>query len=1002
MNRSTRIPIIERRQRRRARTNQPKIVLFLQIVAGLLLVIFTAVMIPTAAAGLGVAYLAEMTPPWIDHVVEGTAGWAVDLYATNFYKGELPTPADLERQTEREFKTTKIFDRTGQHLLWEVYDPQGGNRQVVPLERIPLHLRQATIALEDKTFYENPGVNLRGIARAFYTNIRTGDIAQGGSSITQQLIKNVLINPEERYEQSYERKIKEVILSMEISRRYSKDQILGWYLNTINYGRLAYGVQAAAATYFDKNVEDLTVAEAAMLAALPNAPALYDPFTEPEAAKARQEIVLTRMFQEGYLSFDQLVAAKAEPVLQHLAQPKRYDIQAPHFVFYVQKQLEEKYGADLLYRGGLTVYTTLDLNAYNVAVEAARVHVTELQQDPEKHVTNAAVVVLNPRTGEILAMVGSLDYFNPDIDGQVNVATALRQPGSSIKPFNYVTAFAKGYTPSTLVWDVRTVFDDSPNPPYVPENYDRKYHGPVLLRDALANSYNIPAVKVLQMVGVRSMLQTAHRMGINSLDRDDYGLSLTLGGGEVSLLDLTYAYSVFANNGVMAGKPVPRERVQPGYRELDPVAILRVEDAQGRLLEAYPQPETREVLSPQLAYLITSILSDNEARTPAMGANSPLLLSRPAAAKTGTTNDFRDNWTIGYTPQLVTGVWVGNADNAEMGHVSGLDGAAPIWQTVMERLLADKPVESFAIPTGLVQVQVCADSGLLPTPACPRTKTEIFIAGTQPTTPDTLHQVFRICRTTGKLATVYCPPDQVEERVYTVYPPEAMDWVRENNLPVPPNEYDTSFGPVMIAGTIGIASPPPYAYVSGVVPISGTARADTFQLYRIAIGQGLDPASWIQVGPDHPDQRENSILEFWDTAGMEGLYTIQLTVLQHDGTADRSTVQVTVDNAAPQAKITYPFPDQVYTLGQDEWVNIQADAQDNIAMQKVEFYVDGRQFDQSTVAPFNRKWTLDHEAALNPGQTREHELYVVAVDQAGNRTRSEPIRIKVQGKKVEG
>ncbi|HYN89344.1 MAG TPA: transglycosylase domain-containing protein, partial [Ardenticatenaceae bacterium] len=863
---------------------------------------------------------------------------------------------------------------------------------------------QATIALEDKTFYENPGVNLRGIARAFYYNLRTGSITGGGSSITQQLIKNVLIEPEERTRQSYERKIKEVILSIEISKRYSKDQILEWYLNTINYGRLAYGVQAAARTYFDKNVEELTVAEAAMLAALPNAPGLYDPFTAPEAAKQRQEIVLERMFQDGYLSFDQLVAAKAEPVLDHLAQPKRYDIQAPHFVFYVQRELEEKLrdqygpdGPDLLYRGGLSVYTTLDLDAYRVAVEAARTHVAALQQDPEKHVTNAAVVVLNPRTAEIIAMVGSLDYFNADIDGQVNIATSLRQPGSAIKPFNYVAAFAKGYTPATLVWDVRTAFDDSPNPAYVPENYDREYHGPVLLREALANSYNIPAVKVLEMVGVRDMVETAHRMGIKSLDRDDYGLSLTLGGGEVTLLDLTYAYSVFANNGLMAGQPVPRTRLKSGYRELDPVSILRVEDARGQLLQAYTQPETREVLSPQLAFLITSILSDEEARVAEMGANSPLLLGRPAAAKTGTTNDFRDNWTIGYTPQLVTGIWVGNADNTEMGHVSGLDGAAPIWHTVMESLLADDPVEPFSAPPGLVQVQVCADSGLLPTPLCPRTKTEIFIEGTEPTTPDNLHQVFRICRPSGKLATVYCPPNQVEERVYMVYPPEAMDWVRENNLPVPPAEYDTSYGPVTVVGSSTIASPVPYSYVGGTVEIRGSARTDDFQLYRIAVGAGLDPASWIQIGPDHRDQRSNAVLEYWNTSGLEGLYTIQLTVLKQNGSAERSTVQVSVDNVAPTVQITYPLADQLYTLGEEEWINIQANAEDNMAMQKVEFYIDGQKFDESTVAPFNRKWTLDQEGTLGPGETRAHELWVVAVDQAGNRTRSDSIRIRVQG-----
>lgn len=1002
MNDATKLSILQRRQRLRRKQREPNLGLWVRVIAVILAILSMLVLIPTTVGAVGVAYLAELTPGWVDNIVEGAVGVGVDMYASNFYDEDLPTPDDLNRRTQREFKTTQIYDRTGEHLLWEVYDREGGNRQVVPLEEIPLHLRQATIALEDRTFYENPGVDLRGITRAFYANLRSGEIVQGGSTITQQLVKNQLISPEERYEQSYDRKIKEVIMSLEISRRYDKETILEWYLNTINYGRLAYGVQAAAYTYFDKDVTELTLAESAMLAALPNAPALYDPFTAPEQAKQRQEAVLDAMYRAGFISREEMEAAKEEPILDHLAQPKRFDVQSPHFVFYVQKLLEERFGPDLVYRGGLTVYTTLDLNAYNVALEEARRHVAALQQDPEKHVTNASVVVLNAKTAEILAMVGSLDYFDASIDGQVNIAVSPRQPGSSFKPFTYATAFAKGYTLATMVWDVRTVFDDSPNPPYVPENYDRRYHGPVTFRDALANSYNIPAVKVLEMAGIRDVLDTAHRMGINTLQREDYGLSLTLGGGEVTLLDMVYAYSVFANNGTMVGRPVPTEDQRPGYRELDPVAILRIEDAAGNILYEYEEPDRREVLAPQLAYLITDILSDEQSRRPAMGANSPLQLSRPAAAKTGTTNDFRDNWTLGYTPQLVTGVWVGNADNSEMGDVSGLSGAAPIWHDVMERLHEGMPVEQFSQPPGLVSTQICARSGQLPTPSCPSVRTEIFIEGTQPTTYDTLYQTFRICNPSKKLATVYCPPEQVEEQVFMVVPPEAREWAQNSGIPLPPTEYDTTYGPTEGGSTIAIQSPQPYGYVSGVVPIEGTARTeppDQFQLYRVELGEGLDPASWVQVGPDHNEQVSNGVLEHLDTNGLqEGLYTLQLTVLRNDGTAERSQIQVTVDKTAPTVNITYPYPDQEYVLGGDEWVNIQADAQDNFAMQRVDFYIDGQQFASSTVAPFNEKWTLDNEGGLAPGQSREHEIRVVAVDAAGNQTESDAIRIRVRAR----
>ncbi|MBC7225368.1 MAG: penicillin-binding protein, partial [Anaerolineae bacterium] len=406
-----------------------------------------------------------------------------------------------------------------------------------------------------------------------------------------------------------------------------------------------------------------------------------------------------------------------------------------------------------------------------------------------------------------------------------NMAIAPRQPGSSFKPFTYLTAFAQGYTPATMVMDVRTSFPNPPGLPYTPENYDRRYHGPLRLRQALACSYNIPAVWLLSKVGVMNTVHTAHRMGINTLNEDYYGLSLTLGGGEVTLLDMTYAFSVLANGGVMIGEPVPPERQRPGYRQLDPVAILRVEDRNGNVLKEYVTPSTQEVVSPQLAYLMNDILSDNASRIPAFGVNNKLHLEdRPVAAKTGTTNDWRDAWTIGYTPQYAVGVWVGNANNEPMNHVPGSYGAAPIWQRIMQELHKGLPVEPFVRPPGIEEKVVCAISGLLPTENCPNTVKEIFIQGTAPTAHCNVHQKFPVNRETGRLATVYTPPELVEERVYEIYPPEAADWVRENNIPQPPTLYDDAYGPGPVDENVGIIEPKPYQYISGGVVVRGNAR----------------------------------------------------------------------------------------------------------------------------------------------------------------------------------
>ncbi len=933
--------MITRRRRRRILEQKPKVFLYLLNLALLAVAIAVAAFIALNLAAIGSAYA------------------VYDSFAR-----QLPDPTAIETEQE-DFETTKIFDRTGQHLLFEIFDPFWGDRNYVELNEIPEFCRESTLILEDKTFYQNPGFDPEGIARAFVQNLKGGQI-QGGSSITQQLIKNILIEEEERTQLSYTRKVKEMILAIEITRRFSKDQILEWYFNTNGYFNLAYGIDAAARVYFDKPVSALTPAECAMLAPIPQLP-FFNPIDSPDKAKYRQWITLNRMVEEGAITAEEAEAIYKEVVQVKKAQ-ERFDILAPHFAVYVREELERKYDENLVYRGGLKVYTTLDFELNAKAQEIAVQHIKELEEG-EHNASNACVVSIRPKTGEILAMVGSIDYWDEENDGNVNVCVANpgRQPGSSFKPFSYLTLYSQGvYNPATMVMDVRQSFPDDPNPPYVPENYDPtgqgKYHGPVRLRNALANSYNIPAVWVLSKAGVKNVIATAHRMGITTLNQDYYGLALTLGGGEVKPIDMAFAYGVMANLGVMAGEPVTEVDRRPGHRTLNPVSILRIEDKNGQVIYEYKEPVTEQIVDPALAYLMVNILSDNNARTPAFGANSELkrdFEDRPIAAKTGTTNNFRDNWTVGFTPQLVTTVWVGNNDNEEMKDVTGLSGAAPIWHDVMLHYLQDKPVETWQQPRGLVTAQVDAVSGLLPTEHTPRTVNELFLEGTVPTQSDNVHQVFRVNKENGKLATAYTPPELIEDRVYEIYPPVAADWVRENGILQPPTEYDDSSGPAVNLGPVAIINPRPYEYVKGGVVISGNAQIDGFQLYRLEYGPGLNPTEWRQLGGDHTNQVQGGPLEFWDTAAeAEGLYTLQLTVVKGDQSIERKAVQVTVDNTPPETEMVNPEPDKVYVMEDDLWINMQVDAVDNLSMNRVEYFVNNQKIGESTVAPYTLRWNI--------------------------------------------
>ncbi len=684
--------------------------------------------------------------------------------------------------------TTKILDRHGR-LLYEIIDPRVGHHTPLQLSKIPLKLQQATIAVEDANFYSNPGVDIIGIMRALWINIRGGEALAGGSTITQQLARLLLLDSEERTQRTLLRKLRESLLAWQIAQRYSKDEVLGLYLNETYYGNLAYGVEAAARAYFGKPATDLDLAECALLAGLPQSPSNYDPFNDPLLAKKRQAIVLGLMQRNAFINEDDMLIAKQSPLSYA---PAQFDIRAPHFVSYVRRWLEQEYGTERLVRGSLIVTTTLDLGLNDAGTEIMRTHLRDLAEPapnaPGHNANNAALIAIDPHTGEILSMIGSPGYFDAKISGAVNAAISLRQPGSAIKPITYAAAFAKlpNFTAATPLFDVRTAFPTREGVPYVPVNYDRRHHGPVSVRAALATSNNVAAVSVLHQIGLPTMIDQGHAMGLSTFgDASQYGLALTLGGGEVRLLDLTAAFGVFAAQGQRVEPIAVRE-----VRTVGGIVLFRGKTTDHRPPTTVDTPlsvvdgRSSVVVSPQIAWLITDILSDNNARAAAFGESSMLRLSRPAAAKTGTTSDWRDNWTVGYTPDLVAGVWVGNANGKSMQQISGVSGAGPIWHDFMELAQRGQPIHDFVRPAGLLQVEVCELSGRLPTPLCPHTRNEWFIAGTEPKQVDTWYQKVRIDAATNLPANASTPPERIVERVQLDLPLPLREWARASGWPL--------------------------------------------------------------------------------------------------------------------------------------------------------------------------------------------------------------------------
>jgi len=638
------------------------------------------------------------------------AGGGVVFAVYQHYAGNLEPPDEALARTGS--AGSRVYDRNGTQL-YEFVDPLSGLSNPVPLSEISPWLTQATISTEDASFYDNPGVNVRGLLRAGMENLTPFGPGwfkgSGGSSITQQLVKNVYIPEKERQRRTIGRKIKEVVLALELKRQYSDDQILEWYLNQVFYGNFAIGAEAAAWRYFGKPARDLTLGEAAMLAGIPQAPGDYTPVI-PEnrpAAIERQHHVLDLMVKHGYVTQDQADAAKEEQLSFASAS---FPILAPHFVFYVRDAVikmcergvlqvpKDTDCQNLITRGGLRIYTTLDLPLQQRAEAIVEETISAKENWTNGH--NAAAVVMVPATGEILTMVGSRDYFREDIDGEVNVTTSERSPGSTIKVFTYLTAFLQGWTPATIVRDEPIDIKSDQGRPI--QNWNFKFMGPITVRTALSQSVNVAAVRTILKVGIENVIDTAHKMGITSLtDPGRYGPALTIGGGELKLLDHTYAFGVLAENGSMRGMPSV-EDLPTGYRQLDPVPILRIENALGTPLFEYKQADSIQVVPAPYAYLITDILSKSAIQW------SLLTISRPAAAKTGTSEDFKDNLVMGYTPDRVVGVWMGNSDGTPMAEGTfSAGGAGPIWRAIMEAAHEGIEPHDFAVPEGVV-FQYCA------------------------------------------------------------------------------------------------------------------------------------------------------------------------------------------------------------------------------------------------------------------------------------------------------
>jgi len=878
-----------------------------------------------------------------------------DLPSVDTLSGLLNPPDGLLLQP------TRVYDRTGQHIL-KTFAPTESPRRYIPLDpgnpqHLPDSLVQATLAMADPSFWEHSGYALTGL--------NDPDLHP---TIAQQLVSDLLLWNEPA---SPQRAFRERLLAAQITSEFGRSQVLEWYLNSANYGNYAYGAEEAAQLYFGKSSSALTPAESAILAAVSQAPSL-NPLDAPQAALQRGRETIHIMGSLGFLSDDEANLALAEspkfsspPAGREAGGGNENDF-APAFLNLVLQDLDTQFNRSRLERGGLTITTSLDYDLQTQASCAMRVYMARLRGSPAMPSDCeaarllpslppdllvpepvASAVVTDPRNGQVLAALGE------SFRGQETALLSEHNAGSLLMPFIYLTGFTRGLNPASLVWDIPTHATI--------RNPDNEYHGPVRLRLALANDYFVPAAQVLDQMGLENVKQTAGSFGldfepVSSLE----GASIPLRDSiPLSLLDVSSAYGTLAAGGVKYGNATDEGPA--------PVTVLHVETADHTVWLDASSPAAQPVVTPQLAYLLNHILSDEPARWPSLGHPNSFEIGRPVGAKTGSTLDGQDSWAVGYTPYRVVTVWTGTRIEAETRLSPRLP--AGLWYALMQSASQELPSDGWAPPAGITTMEVCDPSGLLPTPDCPTIVREVFTDGNQPTQPDNLYRSYEINRETGFLATVFTPPQLVEERVYLAFPPEARDWAEANGFATPPDSYDAI--QVLNANpNVYITTPTMFADVRGEIQIDGTAAGTDLDYYRVLVGQGLNPQNWTQVGTDSRSLVIDGTLATWDTSSLNGLYAMQLQAVRTDQLVDTAVIQVTVDNTAPEVSITYPQDGDKLDFVSNRQVTFQAQAADNLSLSIVEYYIDGESVGSVEAAPFALTWNA-HRG--------EHRLVVLAI-----------------------
>jgi membrane peptidoglycan carboxypeptidase len=921
-------------------------------------------------------------------------------------------PALLEPPNGLYLQPTRLYDRSGQNIILVLENPaaadhryyyypypskrNGDNKAgidaTIKRDVIPRSVILSTIAGRDPGLWKHSGFSIQGLASGSHP------------TIAQQLVFDLLLQEEAL---GLSRNIRERVYAAQITSYFGREKVLEWYLNSLQYGHLIFGVDAAARAYFGKPAERLSLAEAAVLTAVAEAPQL-NPLAYRQTALNRQQEILKSMADLGLISENEFQKAMRERVVFRSPPEPEREL-APPFTHLVIEEFTRQFNPTHLERGGLNIITTLDYDLQIQILCVTDYQIGRMQENREpfqqlwKEVDCPSArllpgqsfspaiaslelagsgLVMDHKTGQILAISSSLPH---DIGPAHQPG---KPPGSIITPFIYLTAFTRGFGPGSLVWDIP---DSLPTQiSYEQENYA----GPVRLRTAFANDYLIPTIEILEKVGPENVWSILQQLGVTSLTQTAINGYLRevplLSGGEITLLELARAFGVLGNQGLLAGNRNPSTSVMPVFQPVLPTTVLQVKDARGQVwidcIEGFINcsQQVRPVVSPELTYLVSEMMSDETARWPSLGHPNPLEIGRPAAVKMGLTGEAGSSWTAGYTPYLTAAVWVGDVsgNHRDLSWTVIEDrqlasGAAGIWHAVMQYASLDVPPDGWVAPPGIVQVEVCDPSGLLPTPQCPSTVRELFLSGNEPTHFDTLYKEYFINRETGRLATVYTPPWLVEERVFFVAPPEGAGWSRRAGLPSPPDDYDVITLPPVPNSEVHITAPSSFSSVSGMVSIMGSASGERFSYYRLQIGKGLNPGEWVQIVEDGAKPVKNGVLGKWDTTGLSGLYVIQLLVVDKNQRVETSIVQVTVDNTPPHLKIIQPVAGQRYKSGLRTSVVIHVEADDDVSLAFVELYIDGLRVANFYEPPFIFSWK---------GQTGEHELVVRAVDLAGNAT----------------